>query len=64
MTQTEKLIVKNLIKSLKDSTDAGWNSGDIHDWSDWAGKMRNVILTSTGVLDALVSDENPTQKEE
>ena len=63
MTKTEKLVLKNLINSLNESTVTTWESGYMEEWSTWARKMRDTIKTSTSVLDALVSDENPEQSE-
>jgi hypothetical protein len=62
MTKTEKIVLKKLIMRLNEVTAPRWSTGDLQDWAKWSGKMKNTILTSTAVMEGLVSDENPEQE--
>lgn len=60
MSHLSKQIINNCISSLSKSTDAGFHSGDVEDFSDWAIRMRNTI---NNVVPQLQSISNSIQVE-
>lgn len=61
MNATEKLILEGIVKSLKESTTASWDTGDVYKWKDFACKMRTTIQNSTNIINQLLKvpdDEN------
>lgn len=59
MNKSEKLILKSVVDSLEKTTNAGWETGYLDDWSTWARKMQRTIITSVPVMNAMMSDEIP-----
>ena len=58
MNNTERIVLKELTKSLVESTETNWSYGDIEEWSKFARRMRSVIETVTPVMEKLTSDAN------
>jgi hypothetical protein len=59
MDAKEKKIVGQICKNLRNSTSAGWSTGDINKWAEFANSMRSVIMNSVSVLETLL-DDDPT----
>jgi hypothetical protein len=55
MTETEKVILSKISKSLKNSAISTWTSGDLDQWADYAKEMKNTIKNSTDIIDGLLS---------
>lgn len=63
MTSTEYKVIKKIRHTLQTSSLAGWSSGDIDKWSDWAKSMRDVIRASVSTLDGLIEDYEETKEQ-
>ena len=58
MNSTERIVLKELTKSLVESTETSWDYGDVEQWAKFARRMRDVIETVTPVMEKLTSDIN------
>jgi len=61
MNSLEKAILQKLKTSLAESTKHSWETGYFEDWVEHAKKMKNTILNSISVMDAMLNE--PTEKE-
>lgn len=63
MKKTEKQVIIDCLDKLKKSTDAGFSSGFLDDFRDWASKMRSAINYSVPTIRTIVegvdTDKSP-----
>ena len=62
MNGTERLVVKELAKSLSDSSQKPFNCGDLDDWFKFAKKMQQTIHTAVPILEKLVNENENQDK--
>jgi hypothetical protein len=62
MTTTERLVLRELTKSLSESAEKNFTVGDVDKWYDFAQRMKSVIETTVPILDRLTGDDNPIQE--
>lgn len=60
MKNLQKEIIENCSRSLKKSTDSGFSSGYLDDWSEWAKRMRNVINVVLPQLESVSNNLSAT----
>ena len=63
MNSLEKAILEKLKTSLVESTKTKWNSGYLEDWVEYAKKMKNTVLNSISVMEALLNESTTEEKE-
>ena len=57
MTSKEKKLIRTACGTLRGSTNSGFSSGDVHDWKEYALKMRHAIISTIDFLDTLADDD-------
>lgn len=50
MNNTERIVIRELVKSLRDSSEKNWNYGDVEQWAKFGRRMMNTIDTVVPVL--------------
>jgi hypothetical protein len=62
MNATEKIVLENIVKNLRDSRRSNWiGSSDIYEWANYANKMSNTISNSVEIIEGLLT--LPTENE-
>ena len=66
MNNTEKIVLRSIIKRLSEVSNAPWNpdiGGDIEDWADWAKRMKATILSINTILEDLSEEDSDEEKD-
>ncbi len=65
MNNTEKIVLRIIIKRFTEVSNAPWNpdiGGDIEDWADFAKRMKATILIVNTLLEDLSAEDPDEEK--
>lgn len=55
MDNTQKQIIRDIANTLDKSTITTWDRGDLEDWTTYGRRMKNVIKTTTPILNTIAN---------